>query len=79
LLVLVPGSFWINFVVVTAFYLYLSVRLFKVTVALKDLVLPNDTAKIGANLLNCALGAVVFAALGWGTHAFFSLPPNASA
>lgn len=78
LLVLVPGSFWINFVVVTALYLYLSVRLFKVTVALKDLVLPNDSAKIGANLLNCALGAVAFAALGWGTHAFFSLPPNAS-
>jgi hypothetical protein len=79
LLVLVPGSFWLNFVVVTALYLYLSVRLFKVTVALKDLVLPNDSAKIVTNLLNCALGAVGFAALGWGTHAFFSLPPNASA
>lgn len=79
LLVLVPSSFWLNFVVVSALYLYVSVRLFKVTVALKDVCVPNSSAAIAKNLSRIAAGAAVFFAAGYATHRAFSLPHSAAA
>lgn len=66
-----PAWFWLNFLLVSAMYLYLSVRLFKITVALKEVVLPNDVPKIKANLARLALGAALTFALGYATRSTF--------
>lgn len=78
LLVLVPGSFWLNFVLVSALYLYVSVRLFKVTVALKEVCVPNNSAVIVSNFGKIAAGAALFFGAGFATHSAFALPPNAN-
>ncbi|KAJ1638203.1 10 TM acyl transferase domain found in Cas1p-domain-containing protein [Pavlovales sp. CCMP2436] len=79
LLVFLPGWFWLNFVVVSAFYVFLSIRLFKITLALKDICVPNDVRAIVINVSKIGSGAVGFAALGLATHRAFALPNNASA
>jgi len=42
LMVWFPGYFWINFVVVTAAYIFLSYRVFIITAALRDVVIPKE-------------------------------------
>ncbi|KAG8468641.1 hypothetical protein KFE25_013724 [Diacronema lutheri] len=79
LLVLVPGSFWLNFALVSALYLFVSIRLFKLTVALKELCVPNSTRAIGVSFARIGAGAALAFAAGYATHAAFALPPNAGA
>jgi len=67
-----PAWFWINFALVTAMYLYLSMRLFKVTVALKEIVLPSDVPKIMSNMARVAVGAMGLAMLGHVTRSAFA-------
>jgi len=42
LMVWFPGYYWTNFVIVTAVYIFLSYRVFIITAALRDVVIPKE-------------------------------------
>lgn len=42
LLVVVPGSFWLNFIVVTAIYIFISVRFSHLTGVIRDALIPES-------------------------------------
>ncbi|CAE8723932.1 unnamed protein product [Polarella glacialis] len=47
LLELVPGSYWANFVLLTAVYVFISVRLSHLTMVLRDALIPEDLGTVG--------------------------------
>jgi len=69
LMVWLPGYFWTNFVLVTAMYIFLSYRVFIITAALRDVVIPKEggvalgkrAVLVGAILL-CVYGVAALAA-----------------
>mmetsp|Transcript_50156 Transcript_50156/g.133192 ORF Transcript_50156/g.133192 Transcript_50156/m.133192 type:complete len:309 (+) Transcript_50156:1-927(+) len=63
LLVLIPGHYWLNFIVLSAGYLFVSVRLSIVTTILRDAVIPEGNAEIGKRWACLCL----FAVLCWAT------------
>lgn len=65
LMVWFPGSYWLNFLVVTAVYIFVSYRVFIITAELKDVVIPKQggVALIWRSMLIVAvLGALYFVA-----------------
>jgi len=50
LLVWVPGYYWVNFVVVTGVYIFVSIRFFKVTVTLSNCCIPTTLPEQGRAL-----------------------------
>jgi len=44
LMVLIPGWYWTNFVLISAVYVFISLRVFQITNLLKDAVIPKDSA-----------------------------------
>ena len=63
LLVLFPDHFWLNFAVVSALYFLVSVRIFKLTVGLRNALIPEDAARLPRALAIAAAAAgLVFAA-----------------
>lgn len=58
LLVLMPGYPLLNFGLVTALYIFLSHRLFKMTAALRDALIPHDDdSLLFRNLITLGIGA----------------------
>ena len=57
LLVLIEGHFWLNFAVVSAAYFLVSVRVFRLTCALRDALVPDDARDLPRAL--AVLGGVV--------------------
>ena len=43
LMVWIPGFYWTNFLLTSATYIYISYRVFKITVALRDVAVPAGT------------------------------------
>ena len=43
IMVWIPGWYWLNFAVISAVYLFISYRVFKITVVLRDACVPRDT------------------------------------
>ena len=63
LLVLFPDHFWLNFAVVSALSFLVSVRIFKLTVGLRNALIPEDAARLPRALAIAAAAAgLVFAA-----------------
>jgi len=69
LMVWFPGYYWVNFVIVTAVYIFLSYRVFIITAALRDVVIPKEggmalakRAVMVAAILLCVYGAAALAA-----------------
>ncbi|KAJ1463334.1 Cas1p 10 TM acyl transferase domain-containing protein [Pelagophyceae sp. CCMP2097] len=61
--VLPEGYFWANFAVMSALYLYLSVRCFKLTVTLREVLVPSEPKLLGTTFaVTCAAVAVAYAA-----------------
>ena len=79
LLVLVEGHFWLNFAVVSAAYFLVSVRVFRLTCALRDALVPDDARDLPRAL--AVLGGVVaaLAAAGHGLRAAVPVPLAAAA
>jgi len=46
LMVLLPGYYWTNFVLISAVYVFVSYRVFQITNVLKDLLIPKDAFDI---------------------------------
>ena len=60
LMVWFPGMYWTNFVVVSAVYIFLSFRVFHITAALRDWVIPKEGgAALGYRALTLAAGTAV--------------------
>jgi len=74
LLVLFPNYFWLNFAVVSAVYFLVSVRVFRLTVALRDALVPEDAEDLPAALGKLGVAGVVLAAAG---HALRAAVPKA--
>ena len=72
LLVLVEGHFWLNFALVSAAYFFVSVRVFRLTVALRDALIPDDAADLPKALAAAAAAAALLFAAG---HALRALVP----
>jgi len=65
LMVWIPGSYWLNFLLVTAVYIAISYRVFVITAALRDFVVPKEggVALVWRSMTIVALlGALYFAA-----------------
>ena len=79
LLVLIEGHFWLNFAVVSAAYFLVSVRVFRLTCALRDALVPDDARDLPRAL--AVLGGVVaaLAAAGHGLRAALPAPLAAAA
>ena len=79
LLVLIEGHFWLNFAVVSAAYFLVSVRVFRLTCALRDALVPDDARDLPRAL--AVLGGVVavLAAAGHGLRAAVPAPLAAAA
>ena len=75
LLVVVEGHFWLNFAVVSAAYFFVSVRVFRLTVALRDALIPDDGDDLPKALLALGAAAAAVAAAGHGLRAL--LPVDA--
>ncbi len=66
LLSLLPGYPLLNFSAVTAVYIFLSHRMFELTAALRDALIPHDNdALLARNLVTMGLGAAVAWGLGF--------------
>merc|ERR1712151_264188 len=61
LLAPIQGHYWANFALMSAIYLFLSIRCFHLTVSLRDAFIPESNRAIG---LNCA-GVALVAAISW--------------
>lgn len=64
-MVWIPGSYWLNFLLVTAVYIAISYRVFVITAALRDFVVPKEggVALVWRSMTIVALlGALYFAA-----------------
>jgi len=59
LMVLLPGWYWTNFVLISAVYIFISYRVFHITNTLKDACIPRET---GAIIKSMIFGGVVIAA-----------------
>jgi len=55
LLVLLPDHFWLNFLLVSGIYLFLSLRVFDLTTRLKDTLLPTDALVLARRTLKTAV------------------------
>eukprot|EP00966_Prymnesium_polylepis_P266244 6150184-Prymnesium_polylepis.2 len=44
-MVLIPGWYWTNFVLISAVYVFISLRVFQITNLLKDAVIPKDRCR----------------------------------
>ncbi len=64
LMVWVPDHYWINFALTSAVYFFVSYRVFKITVVLRDACIPNETADIVRRAGSIALGSAAFYAIG---------------
>lgn len=69
LMVWLPGYYWTNFVLVTAVYIFLSYRVFIITAALRDVVIPKEG---GAALLRRAVIVAVVLISFYGLAGFAS-------
>ena len=63
LMVWIPGFYWTNFLLTSATYIYISYRVFKITVALRDVAVPKGSAAA----ICCRFAA--YAAVGGGFYA----------
>jgi len=54
----IPGSYWLNFAVVSAVYLFVSVRIANLTVVIRDALIPDNLQGIGVAWA-CVAGAMV--------------------
>jgi len=59
LMVLLPGWYWTNFVLISAVYIFVSYRVFHITNTLKDACIPRET---GAIIKSMMVGGVIIAA-----------------
>ena len=53
-MVWLPGFYWANFVLISAVYVFLSFRIFHITAALRDVVIPKE----GGALLAKRMGLI---------------------
>jgi len=65
LMVLIPGWYWTNFVLITAVYIFISYRVFQITNTLKDLVIPKETPEIFKRGATISVGIGLFYAAGF--------------
>ena len=61
-MVWLPGWFYTNFLLTTAVFLFISYRIFKITVVLRDACIPKETSKIVQSLVGLAVGVLAL----WG-------------
>lgn len=74
-MVWLPGFYWTNFVLVSAVYILLSFRVFKITAALRDVVIPKEGgAALAYRGVTFSLSLAAF--YGVGVAAQRSLGPN---
>ena len=65
LMVWLPGFFWANFVLVSFVYVFLSFRIFHITAALRDVVIPKEGgAALAKRAVVIAIGMPIFYAAG---------------
>ena len=74
LLVLFPGYFWLNFAVVSAVYFLVSVRVFRLTVALRDALVPQEADQLPKAFGILGVVFVALASVGLATRAVVPLP-----
>jgi len=75
LMVWFPGSYWLNFVVVSAVYVFLSFRVFHITAALRDYVIPKEGgAALAKRSVAITAVAPCFYAVGYGLKMFCGTP-----
>ena len=66
LMVWLPGMYWTNFVLVSAVYIFLSFRVFHITAALRDWVIPKEGgAALGYRAIVIAGGMAAFYGAGY--------------
>ena len=64
-MVWLPGFYWANFVLISAVYVFLSFRIFHITAALRDVVIPKEGgAALAKRAVAIAVGVPIFWAAG---------------
>ena len=59
LLVIVPGYYWLNFIVLTALYIFVSVRFSHLTGVLRDALIPESFGAMARVLLGLSSAAIL--------------------
>jgi len=72
LMVWLPGFYWTNFVLTSAVYIFISYRVFKITVVLRDALISKDTKAVTTSLLTGTGIVALFYAMGAGALFFLS-------
>ena len=65
LMVVLPFSYWLNFVLVSALYIFISFRVFYITAGLRDVVIPKEGGvALAYRSITVSLGLGLFYGLG---------------
>jgi hypothetical protein len=77
LMVWVPGFYWLNFALTSAVFLFVSYRVFQVTVVLRDACISKDPASLGRGTVAMVVIIGLFYAAGMALHSMLapSSPP----
>ena len=79
LLVVVESNFWLNFAICSAVYFFLSVRVFKLTVALRDALIPDEAPDLPRAFAILGLAALVVYGAGLSLSVYAAASPDAPA
>ena len=63
-MVWLPGWYYTNFLLTSAVFLFVSYRIFKITVVLRDVAVPKDNRGILVNSVIMAVATAAFYAVG---------------
>ena len=78
LFILPPDHYWLNFILVSAFYLYLSHRVFHLTVDLKDTLVPTEPALLYRRAAYGLAIALLFYFIGHSCQTLIRKPQDAA-
>jgi len=60
LMVLLPGWYWTNFILISAVYIFISYRVFHITNTLKDFCIPRETSEIAKSMVGMCVTIAAF-------------------
>ena len=75
LMVWIPGWYWLNMALTSAAFLFVSYRVFQITVVLRDACIPKDLPGLGRSALVAAALVALFYGAGYSVHVAQMAPP----